>query len=135
MPYTVQQQKRDVAIVDATISALGARSIGEKQQLCESYLQDYIRISRFWAEKRANNPRKQADTLRLFLNMAQAPKIDAFHLGEYEALLKETRRLIQSKIFRRKKKADTCESPESHRQVCFCANMHAGVLSFKAENS
>jgi len=125
--YTKEQQQLDKQMIDATIGALGARTIGEKKQLCENFLGDYIRVSRFWAEKRCYNPRKQMETLNMFIDLARTPQISAFKLEEYEKLLKETRRMILAKIFFRKKAVEQCSEPENHREGCVCLAMKKRV--------
>lgn len=131
--YDREQQRLDVEIMNNTISALGARTIGEKLDICEGYLGDYIRISRFWAEKRFSNPQKQMATLHMFIDLARSPKTSAFTLVAYEKLCKETKKMIQAKIFRRRQKPDTCEQPDVHKQTCFCGNMHRGVIANRVE--
>lgn len=125
MAYDKHQQKLDIAIVDATISALGARIIGEKLDVCEGYLNDYVRISRFWAAPSLVEYNKQMPVLHMFIDLARSAKISAFALPGYEKLLKETRKMIQAKIFFRRKQVDAtdnCDSPDVHDVVngCFC---------------
>lgn len=123
MAYDKEQQKLDIAIVDATIAALGARLIGEKLDICEGYLADYIRISRFWAAPRFIEQKKQMPVLHMFIDLTRSPRISAFSLSSYEKLLKETRKMIQAKLFfRRRQTADNCSSPEVHDvpNGCFC---------------
>lgn len=123
MAYDKVQQKLDIAIVDATIAALGARLIGEKLDICEGYLTDYIRISRFWAAPRLIEQKKQMPVLHMFIDLARSPRISAFSLSGYEKLLKETRKMIQAKLFfRRRQATDNCSSPEVHDvpNGCFC---------------
>jgi len=48
--------------------------------------------------------------LHMFIDLARSAKISAFNLPGYEKLLKETRKMIQAKIFFRRKVADVTEN-------------------------
>ena len=127
--YTIEQQREDLAVVQHTKDLLGARTIGERQNECEDMLQDYIRIARYWAHPKLGDARTQLECYRMFLDLAENQKISPFMLEPYERLLKQTKKLIQMKIFRRKRKPEeTCEQPDVHIQKCFCARMHAAQL-------
>ena len=121
--YTIEQQKLDLAILDETKMALSARLIGEKQALLESYVVDYVRIARMWANKPHLNPGMVKQSARMFKELAYAPRISAWQLAEYGPLLTQTRKMIRDSLFRRKKKSQTCAEPEIHPQKCYCLNL------------
>ena len=129
MAYLVEQQRLDKATLDRTIGMLSARIIGERQEECEENVLDYIRMARMWVNKPFLNHPMQVETAKMFQEIAYAPRISAWQAKAYETLLKQTRRMVSSSIFRRKgKKAIACAKPDEHYQPCMCLHLQNAVL-------
>jgi len=121
--YTKEQQKLDLKVLDDTRDALSARLLGEKQSLCESYVLDYVRIARMWANKPHVNPGMVKQFARVGRDMAYANRITAWQMAEYGQIIARTRKMVQASLFRKKKKSETCAEPQVHQQPCFCLNL------------
>jgi hypothetical protein len=123
MAYTIEQQKMDLVILDATRDALSARTIGEKRELLEAYVLDYVRISRMWANKPHSNPGMVKYCARMFNNLAFSERITAWDMARYGQLIYATRKMIRDSIFRRAKAKPPCAFPYRHTQPCYCLNL------------
>src|SRR5260370_1587595 len=121
--YTREQQIEDLECIDITIALLSARVVGEKQNMCEAFLLDYVRISRYFA---TNKPRvsglSQQLVGRMFHRLTSLQAINGFECRHYEQMLKQVRKHVRNMLFLRRKKAATCLAPEIHIQKCYCAN-------------
>ena len=133
MAYSIEQQRQDLRILDTTQNSLSARVIGEKQELLESFVLDYVRISRMWANKPFVNPRMVKVSAKMFKELTYAPRISAFQLAEYGKTLAATRRMIRASIFRRRKKQVACLEPDVHLQPCFCLDLQRAKALETAE--
>ena len=108
--YTKEQQVEDLAVVDGTAAILSARVAGERQAECESWLGDYVRISRYFAAEEdtlRNNIVMQRRVQHMFLDLVENKKVSAFKVGEYEQVLRQVKARIKSMLSRRRKKLDS----------------------------
>lgn len=123
MKYTVEQQVQDLSVVEAAARCLSARVVGEKADALQGFEPDFARIAQYHSGLRVRT------VARMFWALATKPQISGFECNEYGRLLPEVKKLIKSKLIRRRKAQAKCLSPQTHRQVCYCGNMARSTAS------
>lgn len=116
MAYTTEQYEADRTALNAAQNVLSALVVGEKNETCAEFGEDYARMAQYFEGIAVRR------VLRTFLTIAQAPRITGMECGEFSKTLAEVDRMIRSKrkFFRRTPKK--CFKPLLHGKGCACAN-------------
>jgi hypothetical protein len=119
MAYTTEQYDADKEALDAAQSVLSALVVGEKNEACAQYGEDFARMAQYFDGLAVRR------VLRTFLTIAQSPKISGMECGEFARTLGDVDRMIKSKRKFFRKPAKKCFSPMTHGKGCCCARLAA----------
>jgi hypothetical protein len=115
--YTKEIQADDLAAIDAAQKILSAMVVGEHPVDLKPNMATYARIAGY------NEGSYRRTVARVFWALCQHNEIDGFQLNAYEIILNAQRKLVKSKLIRRKRVPKTCLQPLVHIQRCYCGNL------------
>lgn len=116
--YDKETQVEDLDAIKAAEGILSAKVAGETPTDLKPKMHIYARIAGY---HEPNNGQVKA-VARMFWAITTHEKIAGFDMQRYAALLPEVRKLVKSKLIRRRKAGKPCLMPDVHRQKCYCGN-------------
>lgn len=114
--YDKETQVEDLDAIKAAEGILSAKVAGETPTDLRPKMHVYARIAGY---HEPNNGQVKA-VARMFWAITTHEKIAGFDMNRYAALLPEVRKLVKSKLIRRRKAEKACSQPNIHQQRCFC---------------
>lgn len=117
--YDKETQVEDLDAIKAAEGILSAKVAGETPTDLKPKMHIYARIAGY---HEPNNGQVKA-VARMFWAITCHEKICGFDMNRYAALLPEVRKLVKSKLIRRRKAAKACLQPDRHSQKCYCAHL------------
>jgi hypothetical protein len=120
--------REDLAAIDAAEQVLSALVTGEKVAATADFGPVYARLTGYFAKyvgSKLFNTEMMKHVARMFITISEAKNISGFQCQEFEALLKDCRKVARAKHPFIRRGAKKCAKPNSHTQPCYCMKLAA----------